>query len=152
MSKVSAAQVAQAQEFLRAMNGAGQAKDNNGRVYTCPKLTRSEQTALIAAYMGEAPSLDFGAADMSARAKARAIIDAFNGRPVPARPAKLSPTIRGFVSGLPDPIGKVRGDLEGRLRLAVEWMSAEEPAIALEAAKQVESLRTQLQTYIAIYG
>jgi hypothetical protein len=151
MSKVSAAQVAQAQGFLRAMNGAGQATDNNGRVYTCPQLARSEQVALISAYMEAPASLDFGAADMSARAKARAIIDAWNGRPVPAAPAKLSPTVRGFVAGLPDPIGRAKGDLEGRLRLAVSEMTAEDPSVAAEAAKQVEKLRTQLQTYIAIY-
>jgi hypothetical protein len=99
-------------------------------------VSRDEQIAAIAGYVGFDRHGEFGAQDLAARMTAQR---ALNGCQAGTRPVHTSlPSVAGYVAGMPDETAKRVANLKGRETLAAETMADHEKMASDDSVEATE--------------
>jgi hypothetical protein len=126
-----------AKAFLLALRTCGKRPNNNGVMMTNREYVKPDEGLAIKAFVGEySPAIPHGKQLDDARALAARIIQGIDG--ATAKPySKSTPTVGGFVAGMPDNKGKAIASLEAQLREAITDAANEKPG----ATQRIETIR-----------
>lgn len=140
--------VASSEAFLSALRVAGKRPNANGVNVSAGDIVRREdEKAAISSFVGYS-SAPHGVQLEQARQRAMAEVNRAKGV-TPIATTRIPATVAGYVAGIPDAEKRRRGDLESRLRLAVDMATALRVCVTAarlanilaNAGKSVEALR-----------